>query len=402
MNMTNTIIGAGMLAMGFALAKTGYILGVFLLVISAIAAWHTLRLLVFAAAHAPDTEASYSSIARMTFPKAVPFVDIALALNCLGVNIGYLVAVGDFMPKSIAGCLELLGFEAYPASSWILSRELWMTVCTVGLTPFSLNKDLDSLTYLSIGALSSVAYMAITVIFYFFKTTTKPDWHTLPTMTFSMDIFQVIPIIVFAYTCHPNIFVIYNDMNNKSPGKMSFVINMATSISCFIYGLVGLLAFFTFGENTGDDLLNNYANDWFITIARFALSILLFLSFPLYLYPCRLSIDSLILTYKKLYGVPISTENGIGVVVENKILDVGISLSVLGLMLLLSLRMNQLNEVLSIVGALCSTLISFVFPGAFFIKLTEGLPGMLMQRVIAGVIIAAGIGIGVGCIVSMY
>ena len=459
LNLINTIVGAGILGLPWAFAKSGWALATIILAIAAVVAWFTLRLLIFVAAHNPHVEASFSSCAKMTYPRLVVLFDISVIINCLGIVIGYLIAIGDFMPTFFIKLAETIGRE--PFADVLYQRWLWVTVAVLLLIPLSASNELNSLTYISMAALSSATYIVIIIIYFFLATTERPLLSSLHAFRFTPDLLDTIPIFIFAFCCHPNIFIVYNELKISSSHRISSIINTSVWISFTVYTVVGVAGYFTFGEATLGDILANYNSSMSTTMARLAVSILVFLSAPLYIYPCRLACESLIdmalqslqLTPKfdpRIKRHPISfpdehdtsqDESDFAKDDEDPSLEqesllhdeeftnrtdqspllsatpndhVGhspkfprwvtilLALAILLLSWIAALGTTRLDQVLAIIRSTGSTSFVFLFPGLFFYKISLDLEGLRMHRWTAVVLIVIGVLIGIACVDRVF
>lgn len=203
-SLTNTIMGVGVLGVPYAMASCGYVLGVILLIASACATWFTMRLLVYAAAHSPGRESTFASVAVLSAPRLVLVADAAVILNSMGTMITYIIAVGKYVPEFFHGLNQLYGYEL---PDWAMSPAVWVSVCIVLLLPFSLSTYIDNLVYFSAIALLCSLYLCFLCSFYFLSLgpTEKPNPKDLQAFRLSWDIFDVLPILTFAFVCHPNV-----------------------------------------------------------------------------------------------------------------------------------------------------------------------------------------------------
>ena len=90
LNLTNTIIGAGMLGLPGAFGGTGYLSGMILIVLSAACAAHGLVLLT-KVANFTGRPCSFYSVASASVPRYTVLIDAAVAMNCFGVATGMLL-----------------------------------------------------------------------------------------------------------------------------------------------------------------------------------------------------------------------------------------------------------------------------------------------------------------------
>jgi amino acid permease len=86
-NLANTIVGAGMLGLPGAFGGTGWLAGVFLIVLSASLSAHGLVLLSKAAC-LTGRPSSFYSLALASVPGYTTLIDAAVALKCFGVATG--------------------------------------------------------------------------------------------------------------------------------------------------------------------------------------------------------------------------------------------------------------------------------------------------------------------------
>ena len=61
-------------------------------------------------------------------------------------------------------------------------------------------------------------------------------------------LFKTIPIFVFAFTCHQNIFSVYNELEDNSKEKVESVISTSIGIAFGSYQFIGVIGYLTFGE----------------------------------------------------------------------------------------------------------------------------------------------------------
>ena len=115
LNMSNTILGAGMLALPHALAQSGLLVGLLLLALFAALSLLGLHL-VSAAADLAGRPSSFYAVAEKAVPGSGMLIDAAIAVKCFGVATAYLIIVGDAMPQAV---------EAFGATGMLLDRRTW-------------------------------------------------------------------------------------------------------------------------------------------------------------------------------------------------------------------------------------------------------------------------------------
>ncbi|ODV81949.1 vacuolar amino acid transporter [Suhomyces tanzawaensis NRRL Y-17324] len=293
-NLLNTIIGAGILAMPFGLKSNGLLLGCLLIVWSSLTSSFGLYLQNKVAKYTQQQGAiSYFSLAQITYPHLSVVFDSAISIKCFGVGVSYLVVIGDLMPK----IMESLHVAE---ESLLMHRNFWITLfMAVIVVPLSYLKKLDSLKYTSVVALFSVVYLICLVIEHYAvndipienKTIT---WFGPVSLKSTLSSF---PIFVFAYTCHQNMFAIINelkplDKHGSTTRQSNLIIRNAITTAAASYLIVGIIGYLSFGDSVNGNIITMYPRDSILSlIGRLCIVIMVSLSFPLQCHPCRGSIN---------------------------------------------------------------------------------------------------------------
>ncbi|KAA1079299.1 hypothetical protein PGT21_006999 [Puccinia graminis f. sp. tritici] len=413
-NLSNTILGTGMLAMAHGFAQGGLIIGFITVVICGSMAYLGLYLLSLCATHPsiPHRTASFSAISKFTYPQASTLFDLAIAIKCFGVSISYLLIFGKLMPQVILSFQSTITLALIDDNTettlWLLDRRLWITLSMLVLVPVSFLPTLDSLRHISYVALIGVFNLIIVVIFKFFFSSdplpSKSSGAEIHWIKLDPSFLTALPLFVFAYTCAQNIFSVHNEMVDNSPRQMKTVLLTCIGSAVGTYEIVGVLGYLTFGSKVSSNLISDYESSVFISISRLTISILVLFSYPLQLFPCRSSLIK-VLNYQrnqdrppKLPHDPLPTtsqalerEEDIedsGEVEEAGVhstdepisikLYVGITAFLLLGSFLIAVNVERLETVLGFVGSTGSTTISYILPGLFFRKLfpagRSGLP----------------------------
>ncbi|KAJ1919122.1 hypothetical protein H4219_002171 [Mycoemilia scoparia] len=425
-NLANTIIGSGMLAMPAALATMGIGLGVIMIVFSACTSMFGLHLLACSARRVSGRNSSFFEISKLTYPGAGIFFDAAIAIKCFGVSISYLIIFSDLMPE----VMESFGIHV----SFLSNRDFWTTVAILVLAPLAFQRRLDALKYTSVISLSSVVLLLVLVAKFYFSPDRKPiDFDKIVIFRWSSDFFTKLPIFVFGFTCHQNIFSVHNELRDNSTFMINWVIVISISVACAVYQWVAILGYLSFGEDTKDNLLLNYDKGTMVTLCRLGVAILVLFSYPLQCHPARASIDKIAITTKKLFQQrtssvapgsetqPISnpsTQNSVGNTSEqqqgssgdanNSIVikpmsmrsHVIITTALLILSYIVAMSVTSLTLVLSFVGSTGSTTISFILPGLFYYKIHKADSIWTLKKTMAFILMIYGFVVLTTCLTT--
>ncbi|KAJ5908463.1 transmembrane amino acid transporter protein-domain-containing protein [Penicillium taxi] len=375
-NLVNTIIGAGVLAMPLAISHMGIVLGVFVILWSGVTAGFGLYLQSRCAQYLDRGNASFFALSQITYPNAAVVFDAAIAIKCFGVGVSYLIIIGDLMPGVVQG---LVGEPAY---EFLVDRHFWVTAFMLIVIPLSYLRRLDSLKYTSIAALVSMAYLVVLVVYHFVKGDTMADRGPIRVGHWAgpVETLSSLPVIVFAFTCHQNMFSILNEIANNSHFRTTSVVLASIGSAASTYILVAITGYLSFGNNVGGNIVGMYPPGLYATIGRAAIVMLVVFSYPLQCHPCRASVDAVLKWRPRPSpGAEITPSRHPllgprGSRIAEPISDLRFSIittTILILSYIVAMTVSSLESVLAYVGSTGSTSISFILPGLFYYKISS-------------------------------
>lgn len=387
--LLHTACGAGILAIPYAFRPFGLIPALLMLLFCGICSMMGLLLQARIAKYGPLKKVSFFSLAQVVNPALSVVFDAAIAIKCFGVGVSYIIVVGDLMPKIWA---------QVSSSRVLLSREFNITVTMIFIVgPLCYMHHLNSLRYASMIAIGAVAYLCILVIVHFVQVSPELDelkgevslWlpknESTPLTT--------LPIFVFAYTCHHNMFSVINEQKDSNFTYVKFIAIFAVAVAFLLYITIGTAGYLTFGDNITGNIIALYPDTTSTTIGRAAIVLLVMLAFPLQCHPARESINNIIQYFQEGNTSPLTqgdyemtavdqqssaveddtTENISTANEEKESMGTRRFQLITSLVLLfsyvLAISISSLARVLAIVGATGSTTISFILPGFFGWKL---------------------------------
>jgi amino acid permease len=121
-NLLNTIVGAGVLAMPLALSRMGIVLGIIVILWAGATAGFGLYLQTRCARYLERGSASFFALSQITYPNAAVVFDAAIAIKCFGVGVSYLIIIGDLMPGVVRGFAR-----ADDLAPFLVDRHFWVT-----------------------------------------------------------------------------------------------------------------------------------------------------------------------------------------------------------------------------------------------------------------------------------
>ncbi|KAL5611411.1 uncharacterized protein BROUX77_001567 [Berkeleyomyces rouxiae] len=382
-NLLNTIIGAGTLAMPAAMSHMGIMLGVFVIIWSGMMSAFGLYLQSRCARYLDRGSSSFFALSQLTYPNASIVFDAAIAIKCFGVGVSYIIIIGDLMPG------VMLGFNPdFEQVEYLMDRAFWITAFMLAIIPLSFLKRLDSLKYTSIVALVAIGYLVILVVYHFSTDKLAPaseirviGWESPMAMLGSL------PVVIFAYTCHQNMFSILNELQDNSPSTVGAVVGSSIGSAASVYILVAITGYMTFGNSVVGNIISMYTPNVASTIGKAAIVILVTFSIPLQVHPCRASIDAVLkwrpnsnsreqirpgsAVNRSLLSpntAPIG-DHHVGVMSNMRFALITTVLMVGSY--ITAIKVTSLDRVLAYVGSTGSTSISFILPGLFYYKISD-------------------------------
>ncbi|RLV87304.1 Vacuolar amino acid transporter 7 [Meyerozyma sp. JA9] len=360
-SLTKTIIGAGLLSMPLAFSTDGIVVGVIIIFVAALTSGYGLFLQAYVSRYTAPGHATFFALSSLTYKSLSVVFDLAIAIQCFGCAISYLVLVGDIMPT-------ILG------SPFWSPKVFWIMASTLVCVPLSFLRNLDSLKYSSILGLAAIAYMSLLVIFHFFlgDAYVPGERHLAPQSAWG--VFSTFSIIVFAFTGHQNMFSIINEASDRSLHGLTSLVASAILASSGLFVAVGLAGYLTFGDSVSGNIILSYSHSWSATFGKLCIVFMVLFSFPLMLHPARISVNNI---YQWLVRreeeaeiddeTPLLESQSRSPPIEKTFVPLTVILLVVGYILAVSVKSFAL--VLAVVGATGSTAISFILPGLFGYKL---------------------------------
>lgn len=365
-NMTNSIVGAGIIGIPNAFLNSGLIMGTILMVVLTVINDWTLRLIIVnTKLSGTKTYTGFVTHSYGTLGKVA--VLLSQGFFAVGGSIGFTIIIGDSIPHVLrplfSDAIESSAFLAF-----VLSRNfiIFFCVCFVCL-PLSLIRNISILAKSSGLALVSMIVIICIVVFKapFVDSSLKGEIQGLD-YVINKGIFQGISVISFALVCHHNTTFIYDSIHTPTLDRFDRVIHISCAISGFVCTVMGVCGFWNFGDKTKGNILNNFpSDDWVVNIARLCFGLNMITTLPLEIYVAREVVKDLYVIFKR-QRIPsfdlecFSTFQHVVVTAVLVVLPLGVSLSTC-----------NLGAVLEIVGATSGSLLAYILPPLCYNKMTK-------------------------------
>uniref|UniRef100_A0A1A8GSI9 Solute carrier family 38, member 4 n=2 Tax=Nothobranchius korthausae TaxID=1143690 RepID=A0A1A8GSI9_9TELE len=434
-NLSNAIMGSGILGLSYAMANTGIVLFTILLFAVAILSLYSVHLLLMTSKEGGSL--IYEKLGEKAFGwpgKMAAFGSIIM--QNIGAMSSYLFIVKYELPEVIRA---FMGLEEI-SGEWYLNGNYLVVFVSVGvILPLSLLKNLGYLGYTSGFSLSCMVFFLTAVIykktqlpcplpfFYgpssnlsmnssdmsglyalrnsstqmdFSRADVSPVIHssqntphstgvrfephpsdeemcTPKYFVFNSQTAYTIPILAFAFVCHPEVLPIYSELKDRTPKKMQTVSNLSILAMLIMYMLSALFGYLTFYENVEAELLHTFTKvykfDTLLLLVRLAVLTAVTLTVPIVLFPIRSSITTLLFSGRDFSWIR----------------HMVIAAAILLFNNMLVIFVPTIRDIFGFIGGSAATMLIFILPAAFYLRLVK--PRSTPKKVGATVFLIMGI-----------
>lgn len=388
-NLANSIVGVSVLAMPYCFKELGVVLGPLLLMICSYLTRKSCHFLVKAGSVAKRR--SYEFLALHAFgPVGKLAVELCTIGLMLATCVGFFVIIGDLAPPIVSKILGIPNVGSLRASILVL------TAFGVAL-PLGLLRKLSSLT--SVSSLSFGFYFTL-VLFLFLQALPNlfsDKWSQGPHKLYywrPAGILKCFPIFGLAFACQTQLFPIYDTMSDPSLKRMLTVIDSAINMVATIYlsvGFFGVIAFYD--RDVVGDILLSFRPSIVGEAIKLGFVLSVAVSFPLVIFPCRLSINSLLFPLPKKglnesLGSDGAESAGVGYIPPLRFK--GITFGIVLLTLIIGIQVPGIESILGLVGSTVGVIISFIFPPMMFLYVAASY-GESSEKLLSKIVLCVGL-----------
>ncbi|XP_038155679.1 sodium-coupled neutral amino acid transporter 4 isoform X2 [Cyprinodon tularosa] len=436
-NLSNAIMGSGILGLSYAMANTGIVLFTILLIAVAILSLYSVHLLLMTAKEGGSLV--YETLGQKAFGwpgKMAAFGSIIM--QNIGAMSSYLFIVKYELPEVIRAFLRL----EENSGEWYLNGNYLVVFVSIGIIlPLSLLKNLGYLGYTSGFSLSCMVFFLAVLIYkktqlpcplpFFYAHSSNLSMNTsdmsglyairhntslmdfsradiTPAVSSSQDAHHTtgvhfephpddeemctpkyfvfnsqtaytVPILAFAFVCHPEVLPIYSELKDRSRRKMQNVSNLSILAMLIMYMLSALFGYLTFYGNVEDELLHTFTKvykfDTMLLLVRLAVLTAVTLTVPIVLFPIRSSITTLLFRGREFSWIR----------------HLLIAMFILVFNNMLVIFVPTIRDIFGFIGASAATMLIFILPAAFYLRLVKSLPFTSWQKIGALVFLLVGI-----------
>lgn len=371
--LTNSAMGAGLLAFPYAFSQCGLAMGVGLTIAFGSIMGYTAHVLAAATAHAqelaPGSNArSYQDVARVLVgPRLEAAVIFTMSIFLFGSCIGYLVVIGDMMDPLVAPLLKDTAVE-FDSRRCIIAA-----VGSVVVLPLCLLPRVSMFGFTSLLSVISVVYIASVVCIDALveRGGIGHKTESVEMMRGIGGMFLAIPLLCLALHCHSFVPMIYSEIevSQRNLPFMNRVIAYSLTVCTVVFLPVGIFGYYRFGNMTPQDVLTGYkSGNTAITLATMGIACTVTFCFPI----CHFAVCTAMFSHGRRTGLlrealPIN-DKGAQLMIPQRfqrreaVLFVGSAMAV-------AMYASQLASIFGLFSATCGSLVIFIYPAIFLSKL---------------------------------
>ncbi|XP_072222899.1 sodium-coupled neutral amino acid transporter 3-like [Leuresthes tenuis] len=365
-NLSNAIMGSGILGLAYAMSNTGIVLFIILLVFIAILSAYSIHLLLKSAGVVGIR--AYEQLGNRAFGHPGKILAGAIiTVHNIGAMSSYLFIIKSELPLVIQAFLG----KTENTGEWFLNGN-YLVIIVSGLIilPLALMRQLGYLGYTSGFSLSCMVFFLISVIYKKFNIDC-PLQNTLQNstnctvqqcceaklFTINPQTAYTIPILAFAFVCHPEVLPIYTELRNATKKRMQTVANISVLAMFVMYLLTALFGYLTFYSNVDSELLHTYIKvdplDVLVLCVRLAVLVAVTLTVPVVLFPIRRALLQILFPEKPFHWAR----------------HIAIAFCLIFLVNLLVIFVPSIRDIFGIIGATSAPSLIFILPAIFYIRI---------------------------------
>uniref|UniRef100_A0A672PCT9 Sodium-coupled neutral amino acid transporter 3-like n=1 Tax=Sinocyclocheilus grahami TaxID=75366 RepID=A0A672PCT9_SINGR len=368
-NLSNAIMGSGILGLSYAMANTGIILFLVLLTSIAVLSLYSVHLLLRSAEVVGIR--AYEQLGKRAFghPGKI-LAAVVITMHNIGAMSSYLFIVKYELPLVIQAFLGL----QHSSGEWFLNGNYLIIIVSVFIIlPLALMRQLGYLGYTSGFSLTCMVFFLISV--------SSLNAVDCVGAIFTLVVFQTaytVPILAFAFVCHPEVLPIYTELRNPTKRRMQAIANVSILGMFVMYLLTAIFGYLTFYLNTEAELLHTYSKvdplDTLILCVRLAVLVAVTLTVPVVLFPIRRALLQLLFPDKPFHWLR----------------HISIALCLLFIANLLVIFVPNIRDIFGIIGATSAPSLIFILPGLFYIRIVSTEPMKSRPKIQAACFTALG------------
>ena len=249
-NFINSIVGAGIIGMSFAIKQCGFYSGVFAILF---VAWLNNRSAVMLIDCGIQKKClDYELLSEISLGRRGYYFTLAAMMTfAYGGQVAYLILVGDTVP--------LIGAIFCPGTLLANRNVVLVAASTFIILPLCLMRDLSSLACTSFLSILAVTVLVSIVLATAPNSARSQEIHTTELQFVAEGLFAGIGTLSFAFVCQHNAFMVFRSLAIPTVENWSKVALYSVSVALCLCLVLGISGYTSFYDSTQADILNSFA-----------------------------------------------------------------------------------------------------------------------------------------------
>uniref|UniRef100_A0A8C7ZCX7 Solute carrier family 38 member 5b n=1 Tax=Oryzias sinensis TaxID=183150 RepID=A0A8C7ZCX7_9TELE len=358
-NLSNAIMGSGILGLSYAMSNTGIILFLILLTCIACLSCYSIHLLLRSAGVVGIR--AYEQLGLRAFGQTGKILaGVTITLHNIGAMSSYLFIVKYELPLVIQTFLDFFSDNNQSCLPVLKHLHELTFLHSAGYLGYTSGFSLSCMVFF----LSAVIYKKFNIACPLEAFGNSTVDTAIPESTCTSKFFTInqetaytIPILAFAFVCHPEVLPIYTELSNPTKRRMQNIGNVSILGMFVMYFFTAVFGYLTFYEHTEAELLHTYNEvdplDTLILCVRLAVLVAVTLTVPVVLFPIRRALLQLLFPGKPFHWVR----------------HIAIAVCLLFAVNLLVIFVPNIRDIFGITGATTAPTLIFILPGLFYIRI---------------------------------
>ncbi|KAK6631057.1 hypothetical protein RUM44_003230 [Polyplax serrata] len=357
MNLANSIIGVGLLAMPFCFKQCGITIAIAMLIFSSVISRLACHFLVKSSALC--RRRNFEFLAFYTFgPPGKLLVDLGIIGFMMGTCVAFFVVMGDLGPAIISKILNI-------NNNSTLRTGVLLALGVLVVLPLGLLRNIESLVSVSTATIGFYFLFTIKIFLESSHQLLAGDWWYHVNFWKPEGVLQCIPIFAMSLCCQTQIFEIYESLSTPTVDKINSIVHSAINLCTVVYASVGFLGYVAYCKGTfSGNILLSFTPSFSSELFKLGFVMSIAVSFPLVIFPCRASLYSLIFKKIQIHHETIQTSSHIPDA-RFKLLTIAIVM----VSLTTGLLIPSIELVLGFVGSTIGVGICVIFPSLSYLNL---------------------------------
>lgn len=358
-SIASICFGSASLSLPVAITNVGLLLGAFMFIVLSYISYWSLRNLLYAARK--KKLFNYSKLIEECLGKKMLFIS---DVNNIVFMIGVLMAIEFTISLIFMNLAENL-YQVKPEETNIKKYQM-MICCVLFQIPLSLMKNVSKLQYASLVGVFTLIYTIIVVLIecpFYYQEAISQGRNIELTKELDWSVFKSFSIILYAYASHNGILAVYSELKKPTFRRSKKVLDRALMLQVVLFAIMAFSGFFSLLKITPSifisrkplDVFNS--KDYYMIFAQILFFFSLQCSCALNYNILRVAIKSFVFNNKEV----------------KFIYDFLITAFLFIFTNLLTYNINNIVDIIGILGGVCSVIVCYVCPILCFVK-ANGLP----------------------------